>query len=397
MLHHALRKKNGLSFALLVLFAALFLGSCSRGLPGPCLDGRRPEIMSGEAPGAIDYGALLDSNICEEEDEEDIEERVPLSPEFFDPYEPLVKDFKISIGDGLEVSVFGELETYYENVVIAPDGCLYYAFLEGIPAAGHSLAALTKKLEKALDKYFKNPKVTLNLRNSMTLNWKILGKVQRPGIYFINEPITLREAIGQAGGLSTEGYEYKASNSDLEVLADLRNSFIIRNNKKLDIDFMRLIHSPDLQQDIFIKPQDYIYIAEFPYREVYVLGNVRAASRIQYLDNMTLMQALATAGGWPTGGPYTADSSNCIVIRGDLENPRVVKCNLHKIVKGEAMDFYLVPGDIIYVHNKSFRFARLLVRLAIDTFIQSFATAAGSYYSEFKWFHINTTESTTGD
>jgi polysaccharide biosynthesis/export protein len=380
---------NRLSLTGIILLAALFLNSC-RGLPAPGIpDGRRAAVMTGEAPGAIDYGAILEEGVSEEDCEGEIEEREPLSKEFYDPYEPLMKEFRLSVGDILEVSVFGEAETYHENVVIAPDGRIYYAFLDGMLAIGKTLSSLAEELEKELEKYFKTPKVTLNLKNSHTLNWKILGKIQKPGIYLLTEPITLRQAIGQAGGLYTEGYQYKTANSDLEVLADLSNSFMIRNNKKLDINFKKLIHSADLTGDIFLKPNDYIYIASFEYREIYVLGNVRSAARIQYLQDMTLMQAIATAGGWSTGGPFAADSSNCLVIRGDLENPRVVKCNLHKIVSGEAKDFYIVPGDIIYIHNKSFRFARLLVRLAIDTFIESFATAAGSYYADVKWFHVN--------
>jgi polysaccharide biosynthesis/export protein len=383
-----------INYFLILAALSTLVSSCSN-MPGISLSAaRRPQVMTGEAPDIIDYGAILDQGTYEEEEgrEEEYEGTEPLTPHLYDPYDPLLKDFRFSVGDVLEISVFGEVETYHESVVIAPDGCLYYAFLDGIPVAGKNIAALTEELEKLLAKFFKNPKVTINLRSSMTLNWKVLGKVQKPGIYPFSEPITLRQAIGKAGGLSTEGYEYKSQNSDLEVLADLSNSFIIRNKKMLDIDFQKLIHTADPRWDIFLKPGDYIYIAEYEYREVYVLGNVRAATRVQYLQDMTLMQALANVGGWPIEGPYSADATNCLVIRGDLECPRIVRCNLHKIIRGEAKDFYLVPGDIIYVHNKPFRFARTLIRLALDAFIQSFATGAGSYYAQFRWFHINTVD-----
>lgn len=348
--------------------------------------------MTGMCPCVLDYGAALDIEPCEPCCEEEPSQYQPLKPEYFDPYDPLLKHYRLSIGEPLEISVFGEEDTYYESAIVAPDGRLYYAFLDGVPADGKTVEEITKEIEQALSKYFKNPKVAINIKAPTTLTWKILGKVQSPGIYPFLEPITLRQAIGQAGGLSTEGYEYKAQNSDLDVLADLENSFLIRDNKKLDIDFQQLIRSPSIRDDIFLKPGDYIYIAQYDYREIYVLGNVRSAGRYQYLQEMTLMQALSTAGGWTLVGPYASDTSNCLVIRGELENPRFVKCNLNEIVKGEAKDFYLVPGDIIYVHNKPFRFARELVRLAMDTFVQSFATAAGSYYSQFKWFFVNSVE-----
>lgn len=344
--------------------------------------------MQGQVLDVIDYGIILDQSTEEEVTCEEPEKEKP-SPEFFDPYNPLIKDFRLSVGDRLEIGIVDELEAYHENVVVAPDGCLYYAFVDGLYVVGKNLSIVKQELETLLSRYFKYPVVTIDLKESSTLSWKILGKVKQPGIYPLTEPITLRQALGKAGGLSTEGYEYKAQNSDLEVLADLKNSFILRGNKKLDIDFDQLIHSPAIHQDIFLKPGDYIYIAAYDYREIYVLGNLRAPAQLQYLDKMTLMQALASAGGWPIGGPYAADATNCIVIRGNLECPSVVRCDLLKILKGEAKDFYLVPGDIIYVHDKSLRFGRFLVHVAIETFINSFATAAGSYYAQFKWLHIN--------
>lgn len=373
-------------------FILLLLSGCcsSHGI-----EGRRPSVMTGMECDVEDYSLALEE--CEPEDlcDED-EERVPLSPEFFDEYDPLLKKFRFSVGDIMEIAVFGEIETYIENVVIAPDGRLYYGFMDGMPAAGRTIPEIKADLEKDLSKLYNSPQVTITLQNSATLNWKILGKIVRPGVYLMDAPLTLREAIGKAGGLAQESYEYKAPQSDLETLADLKNSFMIRNGNKLDIDFQKLIHSGDPSQNIYMKPGDYVYIAAIKYREVYVLGNVRQPSRVQYLDKMTLMQALAESGGWLIGGPYAADASNCIVIRGGLENPRVVRCNLLKIVNGEAKDFYLVPGDIIYLHNKPFRFAREVILLAINTFVQSFATVAGSYYANADWFHINFPTGTTG-
>ncbi len=53
---------------------------------------------------------------------------------------------------------------------------------------------------------------------------------------------------------------------------------------------------------------------------------------------------------------------------------------------GYTLDVFLASGDIVYVPNKTLRFGRKLIRLAIDTFINSFGTAAGSYYANRFWF-----------
>lgn len=392
---------------LLCICAVLFnaCSNCPGGGEGNLTFGRRPPVMIGSPECVLDYGSALEEASEDNDQLECImdnfidEDAVwePLHKDLYNLYKPPVEEFHLSKGDIVEVFIYGEDDSYYEQITIAPDGCLYYAFIEGIPAAGRTLEAVNADLEKALEKYYKHPRVIINLRTSVSMSWKIFGKVQKPGVYLLEGPITLRQAIGVAGGLAVESYEFKNTNGDLETLADLDNSFMIRNNKKLEIDFRKLIHNADHRNDIFIKPGDYIYIAAIPYREVYVLGNVKAPARLQYDDDMTLMQAIAEAGGWPIGGPLSADVTNCLVIRGDLDNPCVVRCDLSLIAYGEAKDFYLVPGDIIYVHNKTLRFARGLVTLAINTFLQSFATTSGSYYANNKWFFIpgETTDSSS--
>jgi protein involved in polysaccharide export with SLBB domain len=386
---------------LLLLAYLMLLCACSN-IPSSCcpylLSGRRPPIMTGSPACVLDYGSALDD--CQSDDEaQEVcpEPRKKLTADFYDPYDPPVKEIHIAKGDVLEIFIYGEEESHFEQVAITPDGRLYYAFLDGIPAAGRTLSELSKDLEKALEKYYKHPRVVLNLVSTSSINWKIFGKVQKPGVYPLIGPLTLRQAIGAAGGLSIENYEFKTPNSDLESLADLRNSYMIREKQKLDIDFKKLVHNADERYDIFIKPDDYIYIAGFEYREVYILGNVKAPQRLQYYDDMTLMQAIALAGGWPIGGPFAADVTHCLVIRGDLEDPRVIRCDLCMLAKGEAKDFFLVPGDIIYIHNKTLRFARSLVRLAIDTFVQSFGTISGSYYADNKWFFVSIPDTSTSD
>jgi polysaccharide biosynthesis/export protein len=391
---------SGILFSIIIIFLLNACSNCpSDGRPY-LLSGRRPPVMTGVPECVLDYGGGLEEGLrkglpCEDECQpldENTECEPGLDAQFYDPYEPPVSEFHMSVGDILEILIYGEEESHFEKVAIAPDGCLYYAILDGVPAAGRTLSSVSKDLEKALEKYYKHPRVTLNLVESSSMMWKIFGKVQKTGVYPLEGPLTLRQAIGVAGGLAVETYEFKTNNSDLETLADLENSFMIRNGQMLDIDFKKLIHRADERYNIFIKPGDYIYIASIAFREVYVLGNVRVPLRLQYEDDMTLMQALAEAGGWLLGGPFAADMSNCLVIRGDLENPCVIRCDLCLLVKGEAKDFYLVPGDIIYVHNKTMRFARSLVTLAIETFVQSFATTASSYYADNKWFFVQTSD-----
>jgi polysaccharide export outer membrane protein len=314
--------------------------------------------------------------------------RIPLEEADFDPRISASARNKVSIGDVLEITVLNEEDTA-STVTVAPDGRIYYGPLDGIPAAGKTLEDIRTEITEKLNNYFVAPLVTINPTFTGSENFKILGRVQQPGVYPLTESFRLREAIGIAGGFQVENFEDKAPNSVINPIIDLKNSFLVRDGYKMDIDFERLIYDPNSHEDIYVKAGDYIYIAGVNPEEVYVLGAARIPTYIDYQKGMTLVEAIAKAGGWISGIPYGADIKRVLVIRGCLDCPLVAKVNLREILYGEARDVLLKPGDIIYVYNKKFRFGRELVRMAINTFVQSFANAAGSYYAQFKWFRIS--------
>jgi len=380
-------------FFVFALIASELLTSCNRIYRHYCCPSlRRPQVMTG----AVD--CVLDYNVGFEEGAEkfcppcdcDGEDRVPLTSEDFNPWKPLEKELLLSIGDILDIGIFGDEDTFYNEVVIAPDGRLYYAFLDGVPAEGRTIDEISSEMENLLTKYFIHPIVTITPVFAANQSYRVLGRVGKPGVFPLMGPLHLREAIGEAGGLLQEDFnDRNNTNQQLEEIVDLKHSFIVRDGSKLDVDFKSLMHNPTSREDIFIKPGDYIYIASNVPEQVYVLGAVRAPQRLEYFKGMTLMEAISEAGGWVWGEPYSTEMNRVMVIRGRLECPLVVEADVTLILRGEATNIVLAPGDIVYVLNKTMRFGRALVRLAINTFIQSFATAAGSYYATFEWLRIS--------
>lgn len=379
---------------LAALLLLLFLStSCGR-LCLPNIDAwRRPQVMMEVNKEVLDYNPILEGydELLEEAKFDCLESdgREPLTPEMFQPYQPSDEKFILSVGDFVAIAIFEEDETIADTVAIAPDGRLYYSLLDkGVPAAGHTIPEVRSLVENEVRKYFVNPIVTLSAKTSISENYRIMGRVSLPGVYSTVDPLRLREAIGNAGGILKEDFTGRNENTAEESLADLHNSFLIRDKKKLDIDFHDLIYNPNTNQDLFVIPGDYIFIAATPFSEVYVLGAVTTPVRLRFDKGMRLMEALASAGGWTLGFPYSADISRCMVIRGCLEAPLYVEVDLRDIYLGKARDIVLQPGDIIYVCDKTLRFGRQLVLIALNTFVQSFASAAAGYYGQFSWFNI---------
>lgn len=366
-----------LRLLLLSIVAILFQGCCCP--PLEYLPGHRPPVIATEADCILDFDTCCPYDDAPASFCCDVE-IIPLDD---NPVVP--EEYIFAVGDNMDLSIFGDEETAVENVAVANDGNIYYLFLDATPAAGLSVSELSDAIAAQLNDYYVDPLVSVVPKTAVDRIYRILGRVYKPGVYYLLEPKRLRDAIGEAGGVLTTYYE-DYSRSDIFNLADLKNSFLIRNGKKMAVDFESLVYSADNSNNVPLMPGDYIYIAPSHSEYIYVLGNVLVPQRIVYTKGMTTMGALAIAGGWNSGTPYSADPSKLLVIRGSLECPCVMQVDLTYITAGLARDIFLQPGDIVYAQDKTMRFGRELVRLAIATFLQSFASSAGSFWSNFEWF-----------
>lgn len=348
-------------------------------------DGRRPQVMTDYQDCVIDYNGDCDCEI-QSRTHEDAPPAIPITPDMLKVESTLNREFHLAKGDILEISVFGDEETFISSTAVAPDGYLYYAFLDRMEAAGKTPKELATNLEEALEKLFINPRVSVVPKTIVTQSYKVLGRVQSPGVFPLLAPTRLRDAIGEAGGLLMESFRDKISNAHLYSLVDLGSSYIIRDGKRINVNFESLLTNGDDSQNIFLRAGDYIYIAPAERFEVYITGNVNTPRRLVYRRGVTLMAAVAQSGGWVTPNPYSPNLNRVFILRGCFECPTYLLVDVQKILRGEARDVYLCPGDIIYFPNKKFRFARELIRSAVESFVQAFAGSAAATYAQVNWF-----------
>ncbi len=365
------------SFWIWCLVCVIITGCCCH--PLEYLPGHRPPIIT------TDSECILDFDTCcpFEDSQAACPCEVAIVP--LDPDPELPEKYTFEVGDSMDVGVFGDEETFVDHVTVAKDGKIYYLFINAVRAAGLTPKELSAAIAAQLNDYYVDPLVSVVPKTAINFTYRILGRVYKPGVYFLLEPKRIRDALAEAGGIITTYYQ-DFSRSDIFSLADLKNSFLIRNGRRMNVDFESLVYSSDNSNNVPLIPGDYIYIAPAVCKYIYVLGNVGLPQKIIYTKGMTAMAALSIAGGWNSGTPYSADPSKLLIIRGALECPCVMQVDLTYVTAGLARDVFLMPGDIIFAQNKTVRFGRELVRLAIATFLQSFASSAGSYWSNFQWF-----------
>jgi polysaccharide export outer membrane protein len=301
-----------------------------------------------------------------------------LSPELL---QPSTEWFTLGPGDRVEIEVVGHADTRAITFV-GPDGKLYYHLLPGLDVWGLTLTQARDLIEKELAKYLTDPQVAMTLREIGSKHVWILGRLNKPGIYPLSTPTTLLESLALAGGSARS-----TSQVTTEELADLRHSFVMRRGQNLPVDFYRLLHEGDISQNIYLQPDDFVYVPSALSQEIYVLGAVKAPRTVPYGERMTLVSALAGAAGaatveWiaqgATLGPQPdAYLSHVAIVRGSLAQPQLIIANYGAIVKGREADIPLEPGDIIYVPNAPYSTLKRYLNTIVNTFITTVAANEG--------------------
>ncbi|MDE3084133.1 MAG: polysaccharide biosynthesis/export family protein [Verrucomicrobiota bacterium] len=290
------------------------------------------------------------------------------------------KDFTLGPGDQLEIEVLGDATTR-ATVTVGPDGKIYYYLLPGLDVWGRTLAEARELITSELKTYIREPTVSVTLRNVESKHVWLLGRLNNPGVYPLTGPTTLLEAVSLAGG-PTSGSDLATLVSTLGAngtsstfeAADLQRSFVMRQGRILPVDFQRLLHDGDLSQNIYLQPDDFVYLPSAIGHDVYVLGAVFQPQAVNFVDRLTLAATIANAGGTLKD----AYLSHVAIVRGSLSAPQVAIIDYDAIVHGKAPDVPVEPSDIIYVPYTPYRTLTRYVNLILDTFARTVGVNEGA-------------------
>ena len=270
-------------------------------------------------------------------------------------------------GDLLNLMLFDQPETARTEVPIGPDGRITFLQARQIVAAGLTIDELRAKLDEALSNYYQNPRTIVTPAAYNSKKYYVLGAVVNKGVYNLDRPLTIIEAVARAGGLETGLYEQRSVE-----LADLSRSFIVRNGDRLAVDLERLFQRGDLTQNVPLAPGDYLYFASATANEIYVLGEVARPGIVTYAPKPTVISVISSRGG------FTRKSfrSKVLVVRGSLSTPETFMVNTSDILAGKSQDFKLQPRDIVYVSENPWVKVGDVLDIAARAFMQSFVVTA---------------------
>jgi len=156
----------------------------------------------------------------------------------------------LGINDLIEIRVYGEkdLTRVYR---INSSGVIVYPIVGKIKVIGKSVYEVTEEIEKKLkNKFFKNPQVTIFLKESNSRKVYILGQIKRPGAYPYKHKLTLLKLIATSGGLTN--------------IADMKKIILKReiNGKVKSITINISLIIKGITDDLLLSPEDIIYVSE---------------------------------------------------------------------------------------------------------------------------------------
>jgi len=296
----------------------------------------------------------------------DSKEKETIKPEWL---QAPTKEYTLGPGDKLDIEILSESGSR-ASTFVTPDSKIYYNLLPGLDVQGKTLSQLKIDMEQKLAALYRHPEVTLTLVEVNSQRVWVLGRLYAPGIFPMRRPMRVMDAITQAGGLFASDFSGTS-----EELADLAHSFIKRGNKLMPVDFQKLLRDGDMSQNIWLEPNDFIYLPSSLSNEVYVLGAANTQRSVGFMNEMNILGALGKASGTREG----ADLSHVTIVRGSLTDPKYAVVNVNDIMRGKATNVRLQPGDIIYVppHGQSAPLS--YVTQALNIFTNSLGGTVGPH------------------
>jgi len=106
----------------------------------------------------------------------------------------------IGAGDILDVSVWKN-DALTKLVTVLPDGYVSFPLVGEVKAAGKTASEFKKNLEEKLIQFIPQPSLSVII-SRINMKIYIIGKVENPGMYSLNENTNVLQALTMASGLN---------------------------------------------------------------------------------------------------------------------------------------------------------------------------------------------------
>jgi polysaccharide export outer membrane protein len=237
---------------------------------------------------------------------------------------------ELGAGDAVSIQIFGQPEV--TSVYVGDDGMISVPLAGPVRVGGLSPVDASARVAKALKDggYFVDPHVTVLVTQSSSQLISVLGEVRNAGRYPITPRTTVLDLLAQAGG---------ATDAASDMVYVLRADAAGHMNR-YTVDLKGLQHSKDELPSQTLQGGDSLVVPRAEH--FYVYGEVTTPGMYRVEPGMTVIQAIARAGGVTPRG-----SERRIFLK------RPIKDGQYESIRPKPGD-QVAPDDIIRVKESIF-------------------------------------------
>ena len=244
--------------------------------------------------------------------------------------------YRIGAGDVLRVDVYGRPEVSGKHIV-GPDGRITVPLIGDLRVGELTRQEAVREIGGQLRDYFTYPAVTLAIEEYTSNQVTVLGRVEHAGVQKFSRTPTLAEVLANAGAMPI-----------LDKQATLTRGAIMRGRDKLIWVDLKAMLNGDLAYNIRMKKGDIVFIPDSSDTSVYVLGAVTKPGSYRLTPRMTVLDALAQAGG------ATSDAApeKIGIYRSGAKQVEIIEF-AQLIDPSRPVNYALEDGDVLYVPNSA--------------------------------------------
>jgi polysaccharide export outer membrane protein len=232
--------------------------------------------------------------------------------------EELALGYPIGVGDVLRVIVFQQPDMTVETRV-SEVGTISFPLLGQVQVSGITARLVEERIATLLRSrgFVRDPQVVATVLQFKSRQVAVLGQVNRPGRYALEEGVyRLTDVLALAGGTIPDS-------ADVVTLVRVAGG----KTAKYEIDLPGLFRAGDFSNNPEVLAGDTIHVARAPM--FYIYGEVTRPGAFRLEKDMTLMQALSMGGG--------------ITLRGTEKNIQIRR----RSGNGQYTTLTGAPGDAI--------------------------------------------------